>query len=372
MRLGVNGARRGFGRAGIAGVIGVLLALAFAGQAFASSVSVKWILLPVSTVGARPLLLYNMTLPRGDHAELQRLNNGRWVDVKALKASKDGFVSGSPLTKAGKYSFRIAVFNGKNQLVSKTSADTTKAVPRPSVYWNLPSTENTNAGTPISFTYQATKVPAGASVDVLEQNPKTQGWDVVAKVTSHSGSGTGSIPAQQLGKGLKFQIAVLDEGAILVYENTNTLNVFGQVPFSTLETSPGSPGTYTSPTATFTYQFGFQNPQTTPLLQVSAAANDCTSVNLNFMEGDLTDPSIAEQGDMDTLSVVQQSQSPVSSTVNFNQLGNLNAILVPGQSWSVTASSTGPVAGIALSGFLGTYLSGYAVCDTATPIIQVG
>jgi hypothetical protein len=245
------------------------------------------------------------------------------------------------------------------------------AVPRPTALWNLPATDNANAGAAIPFTYTATKIPAGATVDVLEQNVRTHDWDPVLNVTSHSGSGSGSIPAQQIGAGLKFQIGVVDRGAVLVYENTK-LNVFGQVSFSMLETTAGSSGAYTNPTSTFNYQFGFQNPETTPLLQVSATDNDCTSVNLDFIEGDLSDPSVNEQGDMDTLSIVQQSQSPLSSTVNFNQLGNLQAILVPGQSWSVTASSTGDVAGVAPSGFVGTYLNGYAVCDSTNPILQVG
>jgi hypothetical protein len=371
MRLTVIGTRRNVSRTGIAGVIAILLTLAFAGQALASSVSVNWLVLPVSTIGGKPLVAYDLTLPRGDHAELQRLNNGRWANVKGLKAAKDGFVYGSTFAKAGKYSFRIAVFNSKSQLVSKTKADTITAVPRPSAYWNLPSTDNANAGTPISFTYKATKIPAGASVAVLKQNSTTHEWNVIANITGRSGSGTGSIPAQQIGKGVKLQIGVVDRGSVLVYENS-TLNVFGQVPFSTLETSTSSAGTYTYAAGTFSYQFGFENPQTAPLLQVSAANNDCTSVNLSFIEGDLADPSVAEQGDMDTVSVVQQAQSPVSSTVDFNQSGSLNAIVVPGQSWSVNASATGDVAGIALNGSVATYVNGYAICDSTTPIMQVG
>src|SRR5579863_6756690 len=185
-------------------------------------------------------------------------------------------------------------------------------------------------------------------------------------MTGTSGN-AGLTSPQQIGQNYAFRVAVLDGSTLLATSAVSDVNVFGRVPFSTL-TAPSywvNPGTYNGPTFTFPFEFqsgGGTTSAPKTVLSVATADNDCTIVHVDYVVGPLPgvsgDPNATE-----TVSVIQQSANPVSSTTPVAQQSSVDATVIPGQSWAVNAASA--------VGW-NVYLNGYAICDSTQPIITAG
>jgi len=149
-------------------------------------------------------------------------------------------------------------------------------------------------------------------------------------------------------------------GSITIPDPPAILHVFGQVPLATLlQVAPNSIGVYTTPTATFPYVIE-TNPAG-PVLTLSGAENSCESVSFVFTSSQQAYATVATGAYIETLTVVQESLAPTSASAPSNTIGGaLTAQLVPGQSWSLTASAVG-TAGSEV------YINGYAVCDSTAP-----
>ena len=98
-----------------------------------------------------------------------------------------------------------------------------------------------------------------------------------------------------------------------------------------------------------------------------AVRHPCESVSLEFAIGNPNPgyPANDFAGDLGTVTVVQETRDPVSASAPFNGLNSFTTGVVPGQSWSINLSETGPTAGE--FGFY-FYLNGYAVCDSAATL----
>lgn len=348
-------------------------------QAAAAKPSIRWVVQEFVTVGKPSLVRYALVkLPNRDTAYLQRLEGRRWVNVARLKSRYGGSVSSGPLRTAGVYTFRVVFHNRRGRVigyagtqkvhvVAAGSSPTTQPASNAAVSWTLPATAS--AGVAIPFNYTAT-VPSGASLVVQQQEGTKHVWQTIG--TLSAASGASSISAQGIGQAYGFRIAVL-QGRTVLTERDQSVNVFGQVSLQTLLANEGYSGTYTTTMNTFNFVdevdaevFDLHGPIVTQYA-VSAADNDCRSVQIDFVLGDTESSNwVTEAGDVTTVSVIQQSSNPVAASSGLNVPGSVTASVVPGQSWSVSLSEADPKGDIA-----NAYLDGYAICDSTKATLQV-
>jgi hypothetical protein len=145
-------------------------------------------------------------------------------------------------------------------------------------------------------------------------------------------------------------------------QQQHQLRVFGQVAFATLLNNP-SGGVYTSSTSAFPWVV-MANWYETEVGRSNTVfgiptTNTCRDAHVEFADqmytSSVPNPTV-------TISVVQQSSDPVSTTVPANAGGTVDAAVVPGQPWSVVLTSN-----IANNGSL--YFNGYADCYSSIPAV---
>jgi hypothetical protein len=208
------------------------------------------------------------------------------------------------------------------------------AAKRPQVRLTLPA--NANAGARIPYQFTEAHVARADRLVIERQEGTAHTYRIVSRL-SHRHSGSGSLPALNLGR---YKLRIADIRARKTYAAAPaTLYVYGNVPLATLLGDQNG-GTYTSPTQTFPYTDRLQANQVTgdTVLTVPGSSNHCRSINFDLIaEGGPY--AYDSDGEPFTLTVVQQSLDPVSSSAQPNQVQQLNAQLIPGQSWSLRTSS---------------------------------
>jgi hypothetical protein len=231
-------------------------------------------------------------------------------------------------------------------LLSAVSAQAT----RPRLSWTLPAT--VNASSPTSFSWTAVNLSAGSQLAVQRQEGTTRAWRTVVRLTGTSGSA--SLPGLPMGT-YRLRLTVLNSRHIALGQVQRGLKVFGQVPLSSLFPQ-NNKGVYTTPTGTFAYLYNFPRGATPA---ITDARNNCRSIHLEFVPGVnyVYPEDLTESG---SLTVVQETQDPVSVTRPYNTLGTLDVTLIPGQSWSINLSPNG-------KNELGYYFNGSASCYSAAP-----
>jgi hypothetical protein len=230
-----------------------------------------------------------------------------------------------------------------------------RPVTKPALQLILPSQATQGSVTPYSFT--AKRVPRADKLVIQRQMGTARAYRTVAAL-SNVASGTGSLPALQLGV-YRFRIAVLSarHGKTVVVATASThLAVFGDIPLSTLFAAAAAVGgTYTTPTRTFPWavQWWVTGSSVTQFTE-NPADSHCRSLNLDFVaeSGHLS-------GDTVTLTVVQQASDPLAVSAAQDVISSLDVTLTPGQSWSVQTAATNFFG-------LNVDLNGTASCDQSS------
>jgi hypothetical protein len=236
------------------------------------------------------------------------------------------------------------------------------AAPRTRVSWQLPVA---TAGSPTSVNWSVSHQLPGSVVVIQRPVGTARVWRTLLRLSGTHG--TASLPAYPLGS-YRLRLAVI-AGPQVLAQRQRILHVFGKVALAKLlDDDPIYKGVYATPTASFAYDFWYDN-LVNGMDQgvISVEHNPCESVSLEFAIGNPNPgyPANDFAGDVGTVTVVQQTRDPVSASAPFNGLNSFTAGVVPGQSWSINLSESGPTAGE--FGFY-FYLNGSAVCDsTAVP-----
>jgi hypothetical protein len=197
---------------------------------------------------------------------------------------------------------------------------------------------------------------------LLIQRPEGTGhvWRTIAVLKGSRGSG--SLPALSLGV-YQFRIVNLASHSRVLAQRQYQLRVFGQVTFATLLGNPGG-GVYTSATSAFPWVvrgtwYETETGRSSEVFSIPTT-NTCRTAHVEFADqmyaSSVPNPTV-------TISVVQQSSDPVSTTVPADIGGTVDATVVPGQPWSVVLTST-----VANNGNL--YFNGYADCYSAIPAVS--
>jgi len=197
---------------------------------------------------------------------------------------------------------------------------------------------------------------------LLVQRPEGTGhaWRTIAVLRGSKGSGT--LPPLMLGV-YQYRIVNLAAHNRALAQQQDQLRVFGQVAFATLLNNPGG-GVYTSSTSAFPWVvratwYETEIGRSDTVFGISTT-NTCRTAHVKFADqmyaSSVPNPTV-------TISVVQQSSDPVSTTVPANTGGTVDAPVVPGQPWSVVLTSN-----VANNGNL--YFNGYADCYSATPAVS--
>lgn len=238
---------------------------------------------------------------------------------------------------------------------------TATADARPLVALTLPA--QASAGMPVAFQWSASRVPSHARVELQTQVGTGRAWKHLMHLSGSRGRGT--LPAHPLGR-YPIRVAVVAGRNHVLASHTATLDVFGEVPLGTLLGTEA--GTYTTSNFSFSYvgrahadKYGREDTAWT----ISAAHNHCRSIRLQFPVGDAAGTTTETL--LGVVSLVQESASPVSVSVASvpPTVYNLEAALVPGQSWSIKLkiTSTDEDGLILYASFNGT-----AICDSAETV----
>lgn len=239
-------------------------------------------------------------------------------------------------------------------------ASASLASARTTVSLNIPAT--TDAATATHFTYATHGVPAPDRVVLQRQEGTARTWRTVVGL-HRSRAASGTLPALPLGR-YRVRIAIVTPRRRVLAERQKTLQVFGDVPFSKLfatsDRGLGS-GVYATAGSTFPFVMGFYDGAVN-FTAFTVASNPCRSVHLTFVTappGQGEDLS-RQQG---TVTLVQQSADPITTTSTGGDVGALDATVRPSQTWAVNLAQV-PGGG---SDFLFTwYLNGSASCDATT------
>jgi hypothetical protein len=225
------------------------------------------------------------------------------------------------------------------------------AKPKAVVSWSLP--RNANEGAPISFSWSAKHL--GANYRLVVQRPfgTARVWKSIMRLPARTGSA--SLPGQGIGPH-RFRIAALD-GRRLLAQQTSTIAVFGVVPFATLF-SVNQEKALTLPQNTFSYVIDHYDGDGPVAFQVQN--NKCTHVHIAFAAREFYEH---DAPGTETLTLVQESKDPVNASADFNTIGSLDADVVPGQSWAVNQSHSGPYAEDPAM----VYINGDAICKSTEP-----
>jgi hypothetical protein len=164
-----------------------------------------------------------------------------------------------------------------------------------------------------------------------------------------------------------FRLAVLGRHQVVLVHQPRVLRVFGRVPLATLLGEGAKGGVYATPTVAFPYATEIDDQIDGDHGQgvITASRNPCQSVFLEWVPGTWSFSRLPAQdfiGDVGTLSVVQQSESPVSVAKGFDEVGSATVGLMPGQTWSVNLAQTPNAEELYF------YVNGYAICDSTAPL----
>jgi hypothetical protein len=339
---------------------------------------------------------YRIVLPHGDYAIIQaKVRTGRWRAVKFIKASSSG-VAHTHATVAGREFFRVAWYTdsgryrgwfggprrgvplscivvkaghsgGRGTASPAPTTPTTPTVPAPAPTINWNPAPYATVGSTLAFSYSVTGLPSGGVIALQQQQGTADVWTTIDSTTTPSGSW--GIANMGMGQNEMFRLVAVQAGTVLSTSTTDSVNVFGPVPFTELVEDSPDLQTFTGPQNTFDYidYFGsgrFPGPSTK--FSVNASDNDCISVTVDFVGGDsYSSDWPGEAGDVSTVEVVQQSANPASASAGLNAAGSVTAALVPGQSWSIAASQFSPK-----NNYVSVYINGTAICDSTASIIQ--
>ncbi len=237
---------------------------------------------------------------------------------------------------------------------------------RPTVSLSVPT--QSTAGQPIAFSWSTHKLPRGARVVLQRQVGTGMVWKTAEVL--HGSSGDGTISPRSLGH-YQVRIAVLAGHSKLIIKRSAVLDVFGDVPLSTLLSS--NVGTEATPTATFSYALRSENGDGAPsptqnAVTVSASTSHCRSIRLDF----LATPEFGRANETTTVtgavSVVQESADPVTAPMTPWLVDSLEAALTPNQSWGIADHYDTPT--IDTEFFYGVvfYFNGTASCDSAIAV----
>lgn len=243
---------------------------------------------------------------------------------------------------------------------------TAEAQAKPTVSFRVPA--QSTAGQPIVFSWSTHKLPREARVVLQRQVGTGLVWRTAEVLHGSSGHSTTSPRAP--GR-YHLRVAVLASHSKLIAKSDALLDVFGEVPLSTLLNS--NVGTEATPTATFSYALRSENGDGAPsptqnALTVSASTSHCRSIRLEF----LATPEFGRATETTTVtgsvSVVQEAADPVTVPMTPGVVDSLEATLAPKQSWGIADHYDTPT--IDTEFFYGVvfYFNGIASCDTAEPI----
>jgi hypothetical protein len=241
-------------------------------------------------------------------------------------------------------------------LVVASAADARSA--GPVVSWSVPTQVTANSN--VSIPWSATRVPRGGRLEVQGQVGTGRVWKRLVRL---SGSrGTATLSGRPLGQYRIRLVVAAPRGQILAMRSA-TLEVFGEVPLG--ELLGASAQTYTTSSFSFSYvgraqadKFDRQGTAWT----VSAGRNHCRSVHLTFPVGDSGGTTTEQLAG--TVSLVQEAMAPATVAVSSipPNVYSLDALLTPGQSWSVNLTSLSPEGGTSL--ILYAFFNGVASCDS--------
>jgi hypothetical protein len=255
-------------------------------------------------------------------------------------------------------------------VLSVVMANASLAAAKPRVSFTLPTTASAGVATP--FSYATKGLTSGSRVVLQRQQGTARAWRTVAALAKVK-AGSSALPALPLGI-YGVRIAAIAHHGKIVAEQRRSVKVFGEVPFTTLFSlsseshaavldGANQPGVYTTPSRTFNYAFASYANQESASTILTVGNNTCRSVHIDFVPGvQGSESSPGYQNASATLSVVQQSLDPTTSTAGFNAFGALDAVLVPGQSWSVTT--------LASKRSIDLYINGSAICYQGTPLTR--
>lgn len=233
---------------------------------------------------------------------------------------------------------------------------------KPRVFWKLPG--RVSEGQTIPFTWKV-KGRFGRKYRLVVQRPvgTARAWRTMRRLRTRRGSA--ELPAQALGR-YRFRLALL-RGRRVLAKRVVGIGVFGPVPFSVLFREDG--GVYTTPSSSFPYIVSF-NPgelgyfDAPPKTAFAVKRNRCSAVHIGFVLGSEDKDGSHDYGAMHgTVTVVQESRDPVTTTAPFDQIASVDAELVPGQTWSVLVDETGTTEQTT-DWRDEVYLNGYAICSS--------
>lgn len=234
----------------------------------------------------------------------------------------------------------MAVGRGGKARASSSSASASTA----RLSWTLP--HSVSEGQPIAFSWSGGRIGHGRKLVVQRQVGTAHSWKSVLRLRSRSG--TAELPGLPLGR-YRLRLAEFSRMGRLLVQQVAGLGVFGEVPLGTLLGAREQ--VYSTSSFTFPYVLSHQivGDEITAL---TVERNHCRSVHIAFVPGEGYYSSATG-----TVSVIQETQAPISASTAKNTLGSLDAALVPGQSWSITETSDDvePV----------FFFNGYAVCSSA-------
>jgi hypothetical protein len=236
-------------------------------------------------------------------------------------------------------------------LASAILVSSAEAAPKAKVSLTLPTMANEGA----SFSFSWTGKHLGHNHRLVLQKPvgTARVWKTIMRLSSNRGSA--ELSGLALGS-YRLRIADLVGHRVLA-QQVGTLSVYGQVPFSTLFNDHQNK-VQTTPQYTFPWVVSHYDGDGPTAFQVSN--NNCLSVHVSFVSMEYYNHSATGT---ETLTLVQESKEPVSTSVAYNAIGSLDAELVVGQSWAVSQSHVSEHQGSPTM----TYINGYAVCKSTEP-----
>lgn len=218
-----------------------------------------------------------------------------------------------------------------------------------------------SAGSPMRYSYSTARVPVKATLVIQRAVGTAHRFKTVARL-AHGASGSGTLAALNLGQ-YSFRIAAIvdrrtrhRQTTVVLAQQTVRARVFGTVTFAGFFNQ--NELTATLPESTFTYVFRGNSIETGPpvnLVTVAAKNNVCRSVHVDWVPVNYwmnAPPQTSE------LLIVQESTGPVSRTANDKQMNEVDAGLIPGQSWGINYAVTSPRS--EMNGYVNGTLSCYA------------
>lgn len=218
-----------------------------------------------------------------------------------------------------------------------------------------------SAGSPMSYSYSAVRVPAKATLVIQRAIGTAHRFKTVERL-AHGASGSGTLAALSLGQ-YSFRIAAIADTrtrhrrtTAVLAQQTVRAKVFGTVTFAGFFNQ--NELTATLPERTFTYAFRGNSIETGPpvnLVTVAAKNNVCRSVHVDWVPVNYWGNAPPQTSE---LLIVQESADAVNRTAKDKQLNEVDVALTPGQSWGINFAVTSPRS--EMNGYINGTLSCYA------------